>query len=596
MAEEHNYGKDTRLLDRIYHLRRMRQEYEPMFYMARQAYEGKHFVYWSKETQRLSEVPQKKSVFNQIPEVSKQVDAYENFLLGTDFTFTVVPKILGDGDALHDSQMLSLLAADYYKKIRNNTIFSDYIHYALLDNVSFLEVTPNDQKNDVDIRSFDGFDILFNPLISDWNKQPLVVKVVKKDVNELKKSKLYNVSADYTGGGSGFFSWKDVYEREKYTTLASLAENEAIIFECYMLDPVEGLTIRTLDWSGNIIRNDHYRNIKRVPLIPLRIYSGSWYQSSYAYRQIPLNRSADLMISRLEDLMLRLAKGGWVLQGEENLNGGIDEEIGQIIRYDSVKPEQMEMPQIPSFFLQLFTTMLGMSDRYGFSSVATGDLQGQGSGLRTTGMLEQLTGLTVRDNSAPINNLRSSVQQILELVFMFLYEMWDTPQEVIHTDITNKFPRFVSSKYKSIYAGGEIGIPSSFKRFDVEVDDGLGYTLQAKKDTALALRKLGLVNDEVVKKIFKLGSSAYLMNATDQTMAESEEFKTLINAYPQLSPEQKQAVIIVLRTISQLQGGNPLNPGAKEKVAGGDTGPSAAPPTMGGEGGGPPPAAPPEQG
>lgn len=562
-SQTNPYGKDTVLLDRLYALKRMREAYEPMFYLSRKAYEGKHFVYWNKQEQRLAEIPVKKSVFNQLPETAKQVDSFENFFLSNEFTFTVVPKLLSDEEATNDAMMLSLLAADYFKRLKENPIFADYIHNALLDNVSFLEVTPNDQKNDVAIRNFDGFDILFNPLIKDWGAQRLVAKVVKRRISDLQSSSLYKLPTKYNGaGGANFLSWKDIYEAEKYGSFAQLGPDEVIIFECFLLDPVEGLTIRTIDGSGEVLRNDRYPNVKRVPIVPFRIYSGEWYQPSFAYRLIPLNRSMDLMISRMEDLMLRLAKGGWIVQGEESLNGGLDEEIGQIIRYDTNKPDQIEMPQIPNFLMQLFTTMLGMSERYGFSSLFSGNIPNGASGLRTTGMLEQITGLTRGNNSAPINNLKSAVRQVLELTFSFLYEMWDTPRDVLETDITSTAsPKFVSAKFKGIYSGDAIGIPTEFKRFDVEEDDGLGFTLTQKKETALALFKIldpatqkPIISVETVRKIFKLGSSAYIMQADEKPMSESPEFKKLIEIAPTLPPDQKQAVVTVLQILAQISG------------------------------------------
>ena len=73
-------GKDKELLDRIYAFKRMRENYEPLSYLSRRAYEGKHFMYWDKSDKRLAEYPNKKAVFNQLPEVAKQTDAFENFL------------------------------------------------------------------------------------------------------------------------------------------------------------------------------------------------------------------------------------------------------------------------------------------------------------------------------------------------------------------------------------------------------------------------------------------------------------------------------------------------------------------------------------
>src|SRR3990167_1163422 len=222
------------LLTQIYRFKKMRENYEPLFYLARKAYEGKHFVAWDREQRTLTETSLKPVTFNQLPEVAKQADSYENFLLSTDFIFTVVPQRLSDDQALKDSMGLSLLAKNYYDKLKDSTIFGDYINSALKDNVSFIEVAQNAARDDVEYRQFDGFDILFNPLVKDWDKQTLVVKVVRKTKTQLTNSKLYKlpILGQVSSVSTEFISWKDIYEAEKYSSFANLQKDEFLLFEC----------------------------------------------------------------------------------------------------------------------------------------------------------------------------------------------------------------------------------------------------------------------------------------------------------------------------------------------------------------------------
>lgn len=549
-------SKDQSLLDKVYDLKKQREPFEPDMYMARKAYDGEHFMVWNRELQKLAPIHKQSKTFNQLPELSKQVDSFQNFLLSTNFTFTVVPTLLSDDDALKDSLYLSVLAQESYKKLKESTIFQDYIHYALLDNTSYIEVTPDDQKKDVKYKVWDGFDILYDLRVRDWNEQKLVVKVVRKNKKDLKDSDLYKVNGQNLATGTMFFSYKDIYEKEKYFSFTNLEKDEVLLFECYILEK-DGLRIKTLDGSGNVIRNDKYNNVTKITIIPLRIFAGAWLQKSFASRLIPLNRNIDTVNDRISSMILRLAKGGWLMQDEEKIDAQMNEEIGQIIRYETTKPESVDMPQVPAFLPNWFNGLLTLSERYGISSIISGGMPIKASGIRATGMLDKMTSQATKDNTSVIDNLQSAIKNILELTFMFYYEMWQTPVDAIYTDVGQKVPRFISDKFKPSTNNQDlVGVPNKFRKFSVEIDDALGYTLENRKNMALELNERGIIGGEVLKKIFKLGSSAYLLEPESKPMYQTKEFQTLLNNFATLSAEQKQAVINTMNIIAEQEGGN----------------------------------------
>jgi hypothetical protein len=547
--------QDQSLLDRIYDLRKMREPFEPDMYMARKAYDGEHFMVWSKELQKLAPIHKNSKTFNQLPEMSKQIDSFQNFLLSTNFTFTVAPTLLSDDNALNDSVYLSVLAQESYKKLKESTIFQDFIHYALLDNTSYIEVTPDDKKKDVKYKVWDGFDILYDLRVRDWNEQKFIVKVVRKNKKDLKKSKLYSVGGNNLASGTMFFSYKDIYEKEKYLSFTGLEKDEVLLFECYIMEE-DGLRIKTIDGSATVIRNDKYESVSKMPIIPLRIFAGAWLQKSFANRLIPLNRNIDIVNDRISSMILRLAKGGWLMQDEEKVDAQMNEEIGQIVRYESTKPEAIDMPQVPAFLPNWFNGLLGLAERYGISSIISGGMPVKASGIRATGMLDKMTSQATKDNTSVIDNLQSAIKNILELTFMFYYEMWKTPVDAIYTDIGQKVPRFISAKYKSEDDKDLVGVPNKFKKFSVEIDDALGYTVENRKNMAVELNKMGLISGEVLKKVFKLGSSAYLLEPEGKPMYESKEFQTLLDNFATLDATQKQSVINTMQIISEQQKDN----------------------------------------
>ena len=152
------------------------------------------------------------------------------------------------------------------------------------------------------------------------------------------------------------------------------------------------------------------------------------------------------------------------------------------------------MGTIPPFILDWFGKMFDLSERYGMPSILAGNLPEKASGLRANAMIESMVSQAYQNNSATIENLRYVITETLKDTFSFLYEIWQTPQEMTVSDLPSKLQqlKFISAKYAQMYQGqGDmVQIPQEFDRFDIEVDNAMGYTLEAQKETALELSKI----------------------------------------------------------------------------------------------------------
>ena len=559
------------LLDRIYDYKKLREAHEPIMYLSRKAYEGKHFVGWDRNLNQIVETPRTKRSFPmELPETANQVDRFENFMLSTNYTFTVIPKFLSDDDGLKQSMFLSLLAQDYYKKFKMQNKLASMIKDGCHDNIAFAETSINDKKDDVVLRIWDAFDILFDTKVKDWEEQTLVIKVVRKKKEDIKYSRLYTMPTS-PDSGDVFFSWKDVYQAEKYTSFVRLATDEILLFECFIITGDDRhLEIKTIDGAKNVYRDDHYKNIHKIPIRKFQIFSGDYYQPSFTYRLLPVNRGLDTIADRMSDIILRFAKAGWITQEDEDLAGSINDEVGYMLKYSATKPEQMDMPQVPPWITNWFDKLLQLSERYGLSSILSGNMPTKASGIRANSMLENLTQQSMQNNSATVDSLRSLVKGVLEDTFMFLYELWQTPRSNILTDLPQelKTTGFISQKTASVFQRDDkklIEIPAEFSRFVVEIDDGLGYTLSERKNNAIMLRKLNMISDQTLKRVFKLGSTAYALEAEDKPMFQAKEFQQLIAQFPSMSDEEKQALIVTLQKLASQTGG-PNSPATPPSV------------------------------
>jgi hypothetical protein len=552
------------LLSYINEYRKLREPHEPVGFLSRKSYEGQHFVYWSRDLRRIISKEPARNLYG-LPECANQVDKFENFILSTNFSFTLVPKLLSDEAALKASMYLGILARDDYKKLKKTNKLSNLIKFALFDNISFAEVAVNEKANDVDVKVWDMYEILFDPRIRDWENQKLVVKVIRKKKEDLIKSKLYNLPQRISSGD--YTTWKDLFESEKYNfNITALKKDEIILFECFYLD--EGsLRITTIDGGGNVYRDDKYDTLDHIPIYPFTIYSGSWYQPSFVYRLLPLNRMIDLIAKRINDMILRLAKGGWLVQEEEDIDASLNEEVGQIIRYSATKPEQVEMPNIPPFIASWFSNLFALTERFGITPIIAGQLPTKASNVRSQDMIESLVSQAYQNYSNTIESFRNILTNILRDIFNFRYFLWKTPKELTITSLGQELRRvkFVSQKYDDVVSKTDkdeiVFIPDSYDRFDVEIDNALGYTLDAQKQNAIQLAQLGLIDKKVVKNIFKLGSTAYLLEADEKMAIETPDFQALIKNFDSLSKEEQQALTTTLRLLGR------VSPQAKEMDA-----------------------------
>ena len=543
------------LLSYINEYRKLREPHEPIGFLSRKSYEGQHFVYWSRELRRIISKEPAKNLYG-LPECATQVDKFENFILSTNFSFTLVPKLLSDEAALKASMYLGILARDDYKKLKKTNKLSNLVKFALFDNISFAEVAVNEKGNDVDVKIWDMYEILFDPRVRDWENQKLVVKVIKKKKEDLIKSKLYNLPQKIASGD--YTTWKDLFESEKYNfNITALKKDEIILFECFYLDD-GNLRITTIDGGGNVYRDDRYDTLDHIPIYPFTIYSGSWYQPSFAYRLLPLNRMIDLIAKRINDMILRLAKGGWLVQEEEDIDASLNEEVGQIIRYSATKPEQVDMPNIPPFIATWFSNLFALTERFGITPIIAGQLPMKSSNVRSQDMIESLVSQAYQNYSNTIDSFRNILTNILRDIFNFRYFLWKTPKELTITSLGQELKRvkFISQKYEDNVSKSDkdeiVFIPDSYDRFDVEIDNALGYTLDAQKQNAIQLAQLGLIDKKVVKNIFKLGSTAYLLEADEKIAIETPDFQALIKNFDSLSKEEQQALTTTLRLLGRV--------------------------------------------
>jgi hypothetical protein len=549
---------EKELLETIYYLKKQRENYEPIFYLSRKAYDGKYFVVWDRSSRQIVDKPVINKLYSiqELPEIAKQADDVENFLISSSYIFTVVPKFLSQGEDVKQTIYLSLLAKELYDRFRLSQQISIMVKNALFDNTSFVEVAVNDDESFVQLRTYDAFDILFDYKKQNWDDVKFVVKVIKKKIRDVQNSSLYTLPKNITSGDPTFFGWKDIYYQEKYFSFTPLEKDEIILFETYSTEKGY-LKIKTIDGKGNVLRDDEYSNLKRIPILPFRFYSGDWFQKSFVFRLLPVARTLSLIASRMDDLILKLAKGGWIVQENEDVNGELNEQVGQVIRYSATKPEQIQIPVIPSWISNWFAILLNIGERYGRPNIMAGSLPQKSSGLRANKMLESLTANIMQSNSSVLDSLRLTIKEILEVSFMFLYEIWKIPQPNIVTAVSKEHGEisFVSEKYASENSNA-IKIPASFSKFSVEIDNAMGYTLDAKKQNAVMLFKLGIIGKETLKRIFNLGSTAYLLEAEQKPMYETEDFQKLMALAPTLPPDKRQAVIDTLNLLAQITQGN----------------------------------------
>ena len=610
--------KDRKTIDQ---LKSFKKHWEPRWYLSMAFYEGVHFTYPKKDStgnwQRRNEVGKNK-VLREIPKAKKQIDSVRNLLL----KMRQKPVVYPDQNIISADNQDQKVKDDEMKKAELQGRYVEYymnekmklarhkkklIRYAELYHVAFIQILNDNGKKEFAV--YDPFEVSIFPNISNINEHPILAKHISKPFDDLVGNELYDQEAigrlkDTARDGKFSSSiYKDSYMRERY---GNAPEDNVIIDELYQIVKV------TVDEAGEHVQDpdlyeaDYQESIKQyegqfqedgvtpvevpemgrlqeVERLRIRAYIGTekvrdevtkltsipmsmfcWgdeaYSTSLMEDLMPLNKSYDVFISKLEHKAKKMDTGRYTLQKGEDAKI-ITTNDGEFIRYKRFKPDLMAEASVPNAFMEAINLVEGDLREQGVSMTSAAGIP---QGVEAWRAIESLKEIDYASIGTQAENLNECLTDLAEkLTEMLAYDMTDV-ENVTMKDETGKTEGFrvVGKRGADILSQASGSLPSNVIVIDpnrstkVEIESEITWTEEGKRNLVLDLIKEGILPKEMGLEALKFGNTKDILQ---KLISEATFGKSMIDAtdFKVLPIELQQQIVQFLAQGANAGGGMP---------------------------------------
>jgi hypothetical protein len=567
--------KNSELLDYVQDLAQQRLAYyEPQWYACLHGYENNHFIGWNSINRSIIQMPTRKRFFIQFPEVKKQVDGFQNFMMSSNPVYQVYPTDYADPNQQDQAKQQSLFLKQHYLDYHEDNVLHSLVHNGGVMPISFMEIAAT-QEWDIEQgkyihttvpRVYDAFDILFDARYL-FDQQPCIVKIIRTTSDQIAKSKYYKDFGE-SAVTSGTQDYKEIYYIDKFGSASTKYSNRVLLYECHIKDGPD-IKIVTIDGQGRVLREIAVKNMPFWSIIPFQPSSGNAYQPSLLENLLPMNRSLDLVGNRIESMTLKYVKGSYLMQA--NTSVSLSDEDGTIITYKGTKPEVLKNPDMPQWAWEYMNFMQSSSDRYGYNSVVLGGVP-KGSNFRSGKMMDKTNQNTLLQQKMFLDNFIYTLKRSAEVMTFVESRLLTSPRDFTLQDMNSAgddyvTKSFVGAPYFNMYPKKEglVKLPSSFKKLSVQIEDETTHGIEGKRATFERLAKIypeikqsaPELMPEFLALFLKTGDIAQVVaEARKQgTLLGSDAFQNIINnnrmgAYDD-DPEFKSAMSVVMNRMSK---------------------------------------------
>jgi hypothetical protein len=594
-------AKDRKAIDQ---LKSYKKHWEPRWYLAQAFYEGVHFTYPKKDStgnwQRRNEVGKNK-VIREIPKAKKQIDSIRNLILKLKQRPVCYPDrniIIADNQdekAQEAEQQKALLQGRYLEYYLNDVMKlsrhkKKLVRYAELYHVAYIQILNDNGKKEFSV--YDPFEISIFPTISNINEYPMLAKHISHRFEDLIGNDLYDqevINRIKDNSKDGKFSasiYKDSYMRERY---GNAPEDNVIVDELYQIVKVK------TDEGGNVVEDEEayaqeyamqYEGQMQedgvtpmeVPALPelqeterlrIRAYIGTekvrdeitkltmipismfcWGDEAYATSLMedlmPLNKSYDIFISKLEHKAKKLDTGRIVMQQGEAAKVFTTND-GEFIRYKRFKPEVMEEATVPNAFMNAINLVENDMREQGVSMTSAAGIP---QGVEAWRAIESLKDIDYASIGTQSDNLNECLTDISEkLTEMLAYDMTEK-EGVQMKDETGKLQTYnvIGKRGADIMEQGGGQLPQNTIVIDpnrtvkVEIESELTWTEEGKRNLVLDLIKGGILPKEMGLEALKFGNTKDILQ---KLISEATFGKSMIDTddFKGLPPEIQQQIL-----------------------------------------------------
>mgnify|MGYP001585301495 CR=1 FL=1 len=579
--------------------------------------DGYHFRFLSRSENKIVDLSERQSIYapmRAIPIASRQIRGVANLLTGQNFIPVVYPEQVSQiqfidpreyQEALQEAKRIAKASGHWLEEEFKEQLIRQKLAFMSIltpkHSVSYMQIWPDAIKEKIITQVYDAFDIYLDGTLTEIYDSPYIIKAVPQFISQIKANEMFDkvqlekINPDNRQASSDI---KQAYLNAKYYQMGEIERAAKIILkeaflkeylnsanmariarqkngERILRDKKEGdQVIRQVFVAGNIWLKDSYLNLPDYPFVDLRYEPGPIYQVPFIERFIPQNKSLDLVVSRLERWINTMAGGAWLKrQGEQfeiNNQAG-----GQVIEYQTTPPVQVNVVNAPPMLFNFIQLLQGFMEQQG---VATSALNAIPKGVKAHAAIESLKETEYANLSIPVEQLKVTVKRIAEKFLDLADNYFIKPKTVYYLekgepqyfDIVGNtsVEKRKELRDPSLQLGNNVIPIKKDYKVEIEVQSGLGYTREAKKQAALQLgeyllklAELKMMPPEAVQKFIQALLETYQFGATSEIMETFQGFQP-----GEMSDEQLDKLKIALMEVMKDLRGSEVLPTSEQRI------------------------------
>lgn len=537
--------------------------------------DGFHFRYVSRETGRIVDLTERSNVNlpqRAIPKASRQIRGVANLLMQLDPVPVVYPRKVSSitFPKPQELEMAKKMAGDTAKKVGTwieyewkkqemQQKLTEMLILTAKHGVSYMQIWPDEIKEEIRTQVLDAFDVYLLGNLNNISDQPFVIKATPQLISEVKSTKAFDEEQLIRLGADNKYASSEIKQGYMLARFGQGLESDfgatVIVNECFVKEvldddnwamakelskktgAMEGKSkgdrlIRHVFTAGGLPLLDEFITLKDYPFVPYTFEPGPLYNVPLIERFIPQNKTLDTIVSRIERFTNTMVAGTWLKRrGEDmqitNLPGG------QVLEYSATPPTQANISSIPPFVFNFVQLLEKFIEEQGAATAALGALpQGVKSGVA----IEAVKQTEYANLKISTNQLKTTVKQITQKLLEIAGNYFIMPQTV-YIMKEGKPDYFDVIGQRGIDARAKVGasMPEATAIrddyvVDIEVESGLGYTMEGKKNTMqqianymLQMAQAGYLTQPAVAQtiqkfleIFQYGSTSEFMDAMNE--------------------------------------------------------------------------------
>lgn len=583
-----------------------RRSWERRWYNTNWFDDGLHFRAMSKRTGQIIDHVQRNSGFIEraIPRASKQIRGIGALLMTPNYYPVVYPERVTEEDFRDkttgqvNQQAYQAEQEGAKQNARKQGVFlqttweddlhlelklADMILLSAKNGISFLQVYTDPHTKRICGTVHDAFDIIMYGDRRELDDLPFITKTQSMDFNEVMtnedfdEEKLKEISPDNLYATSEL---KEAYMRARYgSKLNAQNLNTVIVRETFMKEylsddnwkqavelgqengAMEGkskgdMIMRHPFSVGGVTLKDEYIDYDNYPFAELRFESGYLYQVPLMERFIPLNKSQDIVVTRIEKWINTMVAGIYTVRKGENM---IISNIpgGQKVEYEGTPPQQMNISSVGSTPFQFMELTDKYIEEQGISSNNISQLPSNVA----NNTIENIQQQEYTNMKFAIARLKDCVTRIGELCMERGDKEYIKPVEISYKE-DNKVNYFsvIGTRGKKAHEKINSKLPHDIvtlnrkAKIRVEADTGFGLTQDGRRkamgelmNQMVALYKEGFIGADAMALLVKRFVEEYGYGSTEEFMEAIERGVTQGQMSQQQITQMKVAIAQVLK-------------------------------------------------